>query len=247
MEAQIQRFSESVEAYRKTVRRYSEGEATAIQKAQLGQDVPALNAVLAEWLDAAKEAKQALLDAALSLAEALEAAGLDASGVLAVRHAADTGDGLPGVERLWPDLEVSLRRIGLRAGVAAEQHDRGPLGFTPPPAPKKPEADKVAAGHGGDQQARHSPDFRSVFWFGERYSFTGNQAKCVRILWEAWENETPDVSGAFILEELDIQDSSGRLDQVFRNPGGKGYHPAWGTMIVPGQTKGTYRLKELAG
>ena len=34
---------------------------------------------------------------------------------------------------------------------------------------------------------RHSPDYRSVAWDGETYSFTRNQALCVKALWKAWE------------------------------------------------------------
>jgi len=81
---------------------------------------------------------------------------------------------------------------------------------------------------------RHSADFRSVTWFGEKYTFTANQAACIRLLWEAWENDTPELSGSVILETADI--AQDRLSAVFRN------HPAWGTMIRPGQTKGSYRL-----
>jgi len=84
------------------------------------------------------------------------------------------------------------------------------------------------------KDARHSPDFRSVYWFGQEYSFTANQAACVRLLWEAWENGTPELSGAKILEEADIDQD--RLSAVFRD------HPAWKTMIRPGHTKGAYRL-----
>jgi hypothetical protein len=85
---------------------------------------------------------------------------------------------------------------------------------------------------------RHGPDFRSVHWHGNDYSFTPNQAACVRILWAAWVNDTPEVSGSHVLEEADI--SGDRLDQVFRG------HPAWGPMIGVGTTKGAYRLQEPA-
>jgi hypothetical protein len=36
--------------------------------------------------------------------------------------------------------------------------------------------------------SRHGPDFRSVHWFGQDFSFTAKQAACVRILWAAWES-----------------------------------------------------------
>jgi hypothetical protein len=104
-------------------------------------------------------------------------------------------------------------------------------------------SEKPAKSSGGDADkqavdARHSPDFRSVVWFGATYSFTGTQAACVKSLWQAWQNETPDVSEATILEEADSESS--RLGDVFGR--GKGRHPAWGSMIQPGSTKGSFRL-----
>ena len=87
---------------------------------------------------------------------------------------------------------------------------------------------------------RHSPDFRSVNWFGVSYAFTALQAACVAVLWNAWENGTPDVSGERMLESSDNDRDTKRIDTVFQN------HPAWKTMIVSGDTKGTYRLCEPA-
>jgi hypothetical protein len=84
--------------------------------------------------------------------------------------------------------------------------------------------------------ARHSLDFRSVNWFGTRYSFTGNQACFVKILWEAWENDTPEVGQATLLAAADAHTE--RLDHAFS----LGRHPAWGTMIRPGSTRGTFQL-----
>ncbi|MCK6484913.1 MAG: hypothetical protein L6R00_12360 [Phycisphaerae bacterium] len=83
--------------------------------------------------------------------------------------------------------------------------------------------------------ARHSPDFRSVHWYGTAYSFTALQAPCVKVLWEAWENGTPDVGNGTILAEAGTDES--RLPDIFRGCA------AWGTMIVPGDSKGTTRLK----
>jgi hypothetical protein len=86
------------------------------------------------------------------------------------------------------------------------------------------------------EPARHSTDFRSVHWYGADYSFTPNQAACVRMLWEAWENGTPDVGGDTLLSEADVE--TRRLDHVFDN----GKHSAWKTMIRSRATRGTYRL-----
>ena len=84
-------------------------------------------------------------------------------------------------------------------------------------------------------QAAHNEDFHTVHWFGTEYHFTHTQAACVKALWQAWLDGTPEVSGQTILEAADS--SSNRLSQVFgRN------QPAWRTMIVRGEKKGTYRL-----
>lgn len=85
-------------------------------------------------------------------------------------------------------------------------------------------------------EAMHSPDFRSVQWYGVTYSFTANQAAVVKSLWEAWKQETPEVGDKYLLEAADC--NSDRLDLVFRNC------PAWNVMIVTGNTKGTRRLAE---
>ena len=85
-------------------------------------------------------------------------------------------------------------------------------------------------------KAAHSPDFRSVNWFGTVYEFTPNQAACVKLMWEASENGTPSVGDQTILVAADS--NSERLSLVFRD------HAAWSTLIVEGQTKGTHRLAD---
>ncbi len=86
--------------------------------------------------------------------------------------------------------------------------------------------------------AIHSADFRSVNWFGTSFGFTVNQAKCVQVLWEAWQGKTPELSDELVLAEAEV--SSNRLRDVFKRKGG--YHAAWGTMIQQAATKGTRRL-----
>lgn len=84
--------------------------------------------------------------------------------------------------------------------------------------------------------ARHSEDFRSVHWYGQHFSFTALQAACVKELWAAWEQGTPDVSTAKLLEAA--ESGSRRMVDLFRNS------PAWQTLIVTGATKGTKRLAD---
>lgn len=86
----------------------------------------------------------------------------------------------------------------------------------------------------------HTADFRSVNWYGTFFEFTPSQAACVGVLWQAWENGAPVVGDAAILEATNSD--STRLSHVFRTA--KGYHDAWGTMIIEGQTKGSHRLNE---
>jgi hypothetical protein len=81
----------------------------------------------------------------------------------------------------------------------------------------------------------HSPDFHSVSLSGEQFSLTSKQAQVVQILFEAYQNGTPEVGQAYILEELGS--ASGRLQDSFRSR-----KEAWGKLIIPGKTKGTYRL-----
>lgn len=81
---------------------------------------------------------------------------------------------------------------------------------------------------------RHSADFRSVHWDGVEYSFSPTQATVIRILWEGYEDDVPDIGMARLLE--DSGSRSDRLRDVFRD------NPAWGVLIVVGNTRGTYRL-----
>lgn len=86
--------------------------------------------------------------------------------------------------------------------------------------------------------AAHSSDFASVNWFGTVYEFTANQAACVKLLWGAWENRTPILGESTILENADVNSP---LRSLFRD------HPAWGTMIVAGDVRGRFLLKEPDG
>lgn len=86
---------------------------------------------------------------------------------------------------------------------------------------------------------RHSIDFASVRWYGTDYVFTGTQSAAVKLLWAAWEGGTPEVRHDTILAE--INSDSDRLAKVFQG------HPAWGAMIVAGDAKGTFRLRQQTG
>ena len=81
---------------------------------------------------------------------------------------------------------------------------------------------------------RHSIDFRTVVWDGATYHLTPKQAAVVKLLWESWEQGTPDVSAEAILEAADSL--GGRLRDLFAR------HPAWGNLVVSGKRRNTWRL-----
>lgn len=87
--------------------------------------------------------------------------------------------------------------------------------------------------------ARHSQDFSSVHWFGTDYTFTAMQADAVSEWWAAWKHGTPDVRDTTILTEVGAKSKKkASLHNILSG------HPAWGTMIIAGATKGTHRLQQ---
>jgi hypothetical protein len=89
---------------------------------------------------------------------------------------------------------------------------------------------------------RHSDDFASVTWDGNPFTFGELQAKCVGVLWKAYENGTPWMKQGDIVEKANLSGKQ-RLRDLFG--GSKKFHPAWGPMIVP-DGKGRYRLRSVA-
>ena len=89
---------------------------------------------------------------------------------------------------------------------------------------------------------KHSPDYRSVNLRGVEFSLTSKQAQVIEILHELYEKGTLEVGGQYILERLGDDDSDrintdNRLRDIF-----KSRPNAWGNLIVPGGSKGSYRL-----
>jgi len=68
-----------------------------------------------------------------------------------------------------------------------------------------------------NREPRHSPDFRSVNWFGDVYEFTSSQAVCMSALWQCWTNGTPTI-GEHELRGMAGLDQ-GRLRDVFKGKG----------------------------
>jgi hypothetical protein len=95
------------------------------------------------------------------------------------------------------------------------------------------EADEASRVRKGN---KHSADFTSVRWNGVDYTFSkGLQAECVKVLWEAWENSTPNLSEKTIGEQAGSSNDQFRLEHAFkpmnRKTGKREPHSAWGAMI----------------
>jgi hypothetical protein len=113
---------------------------------------------------------------------------------------------------------------------APAEQAREPLAkVTSPPCAQSPPAAPLPS-------ARHGPGFRSVHWFGTDYTFTATQGACVKLLWDAWVNRTPEVGQEYILQHPEVGSDSQKLADLFKD------HPGWGVVIVKGLTRGAYRL-----
>jgi transcriptional regulator with XRE-family HTH domain len=118
----------------------------------------------------------------------------------------------------------------------------------PKKRPKQARVSEVSSASGKRSPApsqifSHGPDYRSVSWCNEQFSFTRKQAECVRILWEAHRNGAPDVDQRTILGEVEssmADDAKPRLRRLFKSRGK--LHPAWDRFIVKGAASGTFRL-----
>ncbi len=170
--------------------------------------------------------------------------------ILSAIHDKDAGGAISITAGVWPDdllnwVWQALRgwrgdhTIAIQAAMKVVTADvQVALSQPKEPAPSNDKSETVQdllAESPQERQARHSPDYRFVFWYGWKFPFTANQAVCVRMLWEANESGCPDIGDQTLLEAAECE--TNRLDHLFRG------NAAWGTMIVPGMTKGTRRLQ----
>ncbi len=100
--------------------------------------------------------------------------------------------------------------------------------------PMSERAEAPTSGAPDPTAPRHSTDFRAVYARGEDWTFTVDQAAVVEVLWEEWENRTPEIGKGTLRVKANID--SARLQDVFKD------HPAWQVLIVSGSTRGSYRL-----
>jgi hypothetical protein len=96
-----------------------------------------------------------------------------------------------------------------------------------PPTATEDQLDAASRG------VRYASDYSTVRWGEESFSFSPKQRRVVQALFAA-RREGHDIHQQGLLDAADSDAS--RLRDLFRD------HPAWGTMIIGGETLGTYRL-----
>jgi hypothetical protein len=126
-------------------------------------------------------------------------------------------------ELLIPHLRLEIARRG-RQREATRTHSN---------AMEKP-VDKRDESASAPRDFQHSDDYRSVVFKGETHTLTSNQAQVVEILHNAYCSGIPDLGKDHVLEKLGTPAS--RLRDTFRKS------KLWGTLIVFGAKRGTYRL-----
>jgi len=82
---------------------------------------------------------------------------------------------------------------------------------------------------------RHSPDYSQVTVRNREFHLTERQAKIVRALHQAWENGSPELGQAYILDN-EFDTHSGQLRYYFKNS------DAWKNLVVQGKRRGIFRL-----
>lgn len=135
--------------------------------------------------------------------------------------------------RVWAQRVYGPGEKPRAVAVQLENGEWATLPYRDPAAPAAP-----ADPHPTLKLCDHSYDFRAVVWFGTPHKFTEKQAAVVAVLWADWERGCPDVGAAALMVAAGSE--TGRMDDLFRG------HAAWGTMIVKGASKGSYRLEPAA-
>jgi len=107
---------------------------------------------------------------------------------------------------------------------------------TPQPAIETSEEDTQMAGNPGE--FRHSLDYRSVVAVdGRTFVLSPKQAEVISMLHQAFENGTPEVSNALVINEIFPNSKERKLKRLFRN------NAAFGALIEIGAGRGLVRLK----
>ena len=86
----------------------------------------------------------------------------------------------------------------------------------------------------GPKSFDHSPDFSTVRSKGRGYSLGPNERAAFRVLYEAWERDTPELGGDYVIEQA--ESNARNMSELFKRSG------VWKTLVVPGSRRGVYRL-----
>jgi len=84
---------------------------------------------------------------------------------------------------------------------------------------------------------RHSDDYRCLSWNGTYLSVTAPVAIVAKKLWENFEQDTPEVGGAYLLVLAEARGYR-NLPHLLAS----GCVGDWKRVFVPGETRGSYRL-----
>ncbi len=84
------------------------------------------------------------------------------------------------------------------------------------------------------REFRTSDDYRTICFNGKSHQLTRNQSVIVRLLHAAHRRGTPAVGQETLLKAIEAETS--RVRDSFKKS------PLWGTLVVPGERRGTYRL-----
>ena len=137
------------------------------------------------------------------------------------------------------ELVQMLRRhaesvLGAMAEVVAREADALAAGSLPNHCLVRLAADAGEPERDHEERFRHSPDYAMVVVDGREYHLSPLRAAAVRVLHEAHLKRVPELRGQYVLVE--IESGSRALSDLFKGS------PAWGKLVVPGMTRGTYRL-----
>jgi len=125
-----------------------------------------------------------------------------------------------------PTEELALNSVGIDV-TAWENGEPFSIADSSPP--------RNEAFMSGDSAAfRISVDGRTIWFGGKERTLTSRQAEVVQLLYSSHKSRTSALSQDYLMEEIGSPGS--RLRDLFRKS------PLWGTLIVRGGTKGTFRL-----
>jgi sulfur relay (sulfurtransferase) DsrC/TusE family protein len=82
---------------------------------------------------------------------------------------------------------------------------------------------------------RYSDDFCSIYFKGENFTLTNEQAKIIMVLYLAYKNKTPSVTIKHVMESLGKK--TGKHQDIFRSN-----KKAYKALVTQGERKGTLKL-----